>query len=64
MSQRTHNGSPSRACPKRGRQREGSGIGLAIVAAIAEAHGGTARVSSAPGEGTTFTVRLPRQEPD
>ncbi|MFG1843636.1 sensor histidine kinase [Micromonospora sp. NPDC049175] len=53
-----------RSAASRGRQREGSGIGLAIVAAIAEAHGGTARVSSAPGEGTTFTVRLPRQEPD
>ncbi len=37
----------------------GSGLGLAIVAAIAEAHGGSANVVSAPGEGATFTLRLP-----
>lgn len=49
-----------RSATSRGRQREGSGIGLAIVASIAQAHGGEADVSSAPGAGTTFTVRLPR----
>jgi two-component system OmpR family sensor kinase len=38
----------------------GTGLGLAIVRAVAEAHGGTAEVASAPGEGTTFTLRLPR----
>jgi two-component system OmpR family sensor kinase len=37
----------------------GSGLGLAIVAAVAESHGGTATVDSAPGEGSTFTLRLP-----
>jgi signal transduction histidine kinase len=44
----------------RSRQRPGgSGLGLAIVAAIAETHGGEASVISAPGRGTTFTLRLP-----
>ena len=37
-----------------------AGLGLFIVRQIAEAHGGTAAVDSAPGRGTTFTVRLPR----
>ena len=38
---------------------EGSGLGLAIVKTIAEAHGGAATVSSRPGEGARFEVRLP-----
>ena len=38
----------------------GSGIGLAVVAELVQAHGGQVAVSSAPGEGATFTVRLPR----
>ncbi|WP_328580695.1 sensor histidine kinase [Streptomyces sp. NBC_00370] len=38
---------------------DGSGLGLAIVAAVAQAHGGSVEVSSAPGEGTCVTVRLP-----
>jgi two-component system OmpR family sensor kinase len=50
-----------RTAETRSRQRSGSGLGLAIVASIAEAHGGTATVDSAPGTGTTFTVRLPRR---
>lgn len=37
----------------------GSGIGLALVKAFAEIHGGKASVESAEGKGTTFTVRLP-----
>ena len=48
-----------RADPSRTRGSGGSGLGLAIVAAIAEAHGGTARVASAPGEGARFRVELP-----
>jgi two-component system OmpR family sensor kinase len=56
-----------RADPARGRVREddqteegnGTGLGLAIVAAIAEAHGGSVGVTSAPGQGATFLVRLP-----
>jgi signal transduction histidine kinase len=38
----------------------GLGLGLFIVRTIAEAHGGTVRVSSSASEGTTFAVRLPR----
>ncbi|ABW16452.1 integral membrane sensor signal transduction histidine kinase [Parafrankia sp. EAN1pec] len=36
----------------------GAGLGLAIVRAIATAHGGTVRVSGEPGEGATFTLEL------
>jgi two-component system, OmpR family, sensor kinase len=37
----------------------GSGLGLAIVREIVEAHDGSVDVSSRPGAGSTFTVRLP-----
>ncbi len=48
-----------RADPARDRATGGAGLGLAIVAAIVEAHGGSVAVSSATGEGAIFTVRLP-----
>jgi sigma-B regulation protein RsbU (phosphoserine phosphatase) len=38
----------------------GVGLGLFIVAQIAEAHGGRAYAESSAGEGTTFTIELPR----
>ena len=43
----------------RNRSKGGSGLGLSIVAAIAEAHGGSASVDSAVGQGTTFRVAVP-----
>jgi signal transduction histidine kinase len=39
--------------------RGGAGLGLAIVAAIADAHGGSVTVASTPGRGATFAVELP-----
>jgi signal transduction histidine kinase len=41
----------------------GTGLGLVIVRAIAEAHGGDVSVESTEGAGTTFTVRLPAGDP-
>lgn len=37
----------------------GAGLGLSIAKWIAEAHGGTITVTSTPGQGSAFTVRLP-----
>jgi PAS domain S-box-containing protein len=40
----------------------GTGLGLYITSQIVERHGGTIGVKSAPGVGTTFTVRLPLKQ--
>ncbi|MFI0481246.1 sensor histidine kinase [Actinomadura sp. 9N215] len=49
-----------RADESRSRDRGGSGLGLSIVAAVAQAHGGRASVADAPGGGAVFTITLPR----
>jgi two-component system sensor histidine kinase SenX3 len=41
------------------RQIHGNGLGLSLVARIAEAHGGRVTVDSTPGAGATFTLHLP-----
>ncbi len=40
-------------------KRSGTGLGLATVKKIVEEHGGSIAIGSAPGEGTTVTIRLP-----
>ncbi|MFI6177729.1 sensor histidine kinase [Nonomuraea sp. NPDC051191] len=52
-----------RAEKSRNRRTGGSGLGLAIVRDLAEAHGGTATATSTPGVRTTFTLRLPGEDP-
>ena len=41
------------------RSERGLGLGLSLVKAIVEAHGGRVEATSAPGQGSTFVVRLP-----
>ncbi len=43
------------------RRYGGSGLGLAVVKEITEAHGGTVTVQSQLGQGSTFTVTLPTE---
>jgi signal transduction histidine kinase len=40
---------------------KGTGIGLALVRHTVRAHGGEVRIESLPGEGSTFTILLPRE---
>lgn len=42
------------------RRSDGAGLGLSIVRAIAEAHGGSVELESAPGRGARFILVLPR----
>jgi two-component system sensor histidine kinase SenX3 len=48
-----------RVDPARSRATGGTGLGLSIVKHVARNHGGDVRVLSAPGTGSTFTLRLP-----
>ena len=45
----------------RGQRSGGSGLGLAIAKSIVEAHGGTISAESKPGEGASFTIRVPTE---
>jgi signal transduction histidine kinase len=45
------------------RTERGLGLGLSLVKAVAEAHGGEVRLQSEVGTGSTFEVRLPRATP-
>lgn len=42
------------------RSERGLGLGLSLVKAYVQAHGGTVQAASQPGHGSVFTVRLPR----
>ncbi len=54
----------ARADPGRSRHTGGSGLGLPIVQAIVEGHGGKIAVQSVVGRGTTFRVTLPLTAPE
>jgi two-component system OmpR family sensor kinase len=49
----------ARPDPSRSRRDGGAGLGLAIVQAVAQAHGGSAEVSNGPEGGASVTVRIP-----
>jgi signal transduction histidine kinase len=44
----------------RSRERGGTGLGLAVVKHIAHVHGGQVSVTSTVGQGSTFTLYIPR----
>lgn len=48
---------------QRGRNSDGAGLGLAIVQAITEAHGGQIKLESQLGEGSLFVLALPLRPP-
>jgi two-component system, OmpR family, sensor histidine kinase SenX3 len=48
-----------RVDPARSRATGGTGLGLAIVKHVSANHGGEVTVWSRPGQGSTFTMRLP-----
>jgi len=52
-----------RVDPARHRSTGGTGLGLSIVKHVAASHGGDVRVWSVEGQGSTFTLTLPRKAP-
>jgi two-component system OmpR family sensor kinase len=52
-----------RADASRTRAAGGTGLGLSIVSSLVAAHHGTVVLTTAPGEGAAFAVRLPRSGP-
>jgi signal transduction histidine kinase len=46
--------------PSTALEEHGTGLGLAIVKSIVEQHGGRVRLTSIVGQGSTFSVTLPR----
>jgi signal transduction histidine kinase len=44
-------------------KEKGVGLGMSIVHRIIESHNGTIEIDSAPGQGTTFIITLPRTMP-
>jgi two-component system, OmpR family, sensor histidine kinase SenX3 len=52
-----------RVDPGRNRKLGGAGLGLSIVRAIAEGHGGGVSVASQPGQGATFRLEIPLSRP-
>ncbi len=53
-----------RVDPARHRSTGGTGLGLSIVKHVAASHGGEVRVWSVEGQGSTFTLALPRRPSD
>lgn len=51
-----------RVDPARARATGGTGLGLSIVKHVAASHGGDVRVWSVPGQGSSFSIRLPLPE--
>jgi anti-sigma regulatory factor (Ser/Thr protein kinase) len=49
----------TRGAESKARRIPGTGIGLAMVSQIVRAHGGDVTVSSSPGRGSVFTIRVP-----